>query len=324
MTHERTLPESVVHTAIQWQLRLDGTDDRQAAWQDILEWCEHHPDHALAWQRLCSLRGEFRSLLETLPDRDMALPVLNNAGADLHRRRALKSLLALLVGTPGGWLAYRYSPLHADYRTGAGEQQRLTLEDGTRIQLNTRSSLDVRYSDNERRLVLNHGEMWVESGADAGYALPRPLRVEHRFGHCETKRARFLLRDHQGDFATLWVEQGEVTAITATGQQQRCAPGEHWRLGDFAATPLATPTQPPTAWTSGMLVVDDMRLEEFVAELARYRSGHTGCDPAVADLRLSGVFQLDHPDALMEDLGRLLPVEVVWRTSWWVRVMARA
>jgi len=65
-----------------------------------------------------------------------------------------------------------------------------------------------------------------------------------------------------------------------------------------------------------------MRLEDFTAELARYRSGVVRCDPAVADLRVSGVFSLRDTDRALENLTRGLPVDVVYRTRYWVTLRA--
>ena len=84
----------------------------------------------------------------------------------------------------------------------------------------------------------------------------------------------------------------------------------------------AAPALDPLAWSRGMLVADNLTLGAFIAELARYRTGLLGCDPAVAGLRLSGVFQLAEPDALLDDLPRILPVRLIARTRWWLRVVA--
>ena len=61
-----------------------------------------------------------------------------------------------------------------------------------------------------------------------------------------------------------------------------------------------------------------MRLDAFAAELARYRAGIVRCDPDVADLRISGAFQLNNTDSVLQALPALLPVQVTYRTSYWV------
>ncbi len=63
-----------------------------------------------------------------------------------------------------------------------------------------------------------------------------------------------------------------------------------------------------------------MRLADFLKELARYRAGLLRCDPAVADLRISGGFQVDDADAVLLAVSRSLPVRVVSRSRYWVSV----
>ncbi len=61
----------------------------------------------------------------------------------------------------------RYVPLHywlADQRTATGEQRTLTLADGTLINLNTHSAMDVRFDEKRRLIVLQEGEILVETG----------------------------------------------------------------------------------------------------------------------------------------------------------------
>ena len=43
----------------------------------------------------------------------------------------------------------------------------------------------------------------------------------------------------------------------------------------------------------------------------------------MAGLRLSGAFQLDDTDAVLESLARMLPVDVLYRTPYWVTLTAR-
>ncbi|MNT94529.1 fec operon regulator FecR [compost metagenome] len=46
------------------------------------------------------------------------------------------------------------------------------------------------------------------------------------------------------------------------------------------------------------------------------------CDPAVADLRVSGVFQLRDTGPVLDSLPQALPVDVLFRTRYWVTVVA--
>ena len=49
-------------------------------------------------------------------------------------------------------------------------------------------------------------------------------------------------------------------------------------------------------------------------ELSRYRPGLLRVEPQVAGLRLSGAFQLDDTDTVLDSLARMLPIDVLYRT----------
>lgn len=63
-----------------------------------------------------------------------------------------------------------------------------------------------------------------------------------------------------------------------------------------------------------------MRLEDFLNEVGRYRPGYLRCAASIADLRLSGVFRLEDTDKLLAVLPRTLPVQLRYRTRWWITV----
>ncbi|MDE9396360.1 hypothetical protein NB860_030325, partial [Pseudomonas aeruginosa] len=77
------------------------------------------------------------------------------------------------------------------------------------------------------------------------------------------------------------------------------------------------------AWTDGMLVAAGMRLDEFLAEVARYRPGRLGCDPRIGGLRISGSYPLDDSERILATLPAVLPVEVRRVTRYWVGVHPR-
>ena len=78
-----------------------------------------------------------------------------------------------------------------------------------------------------------------------------------------------------------------------------------------------------SAWTRGQLVAKRMPLGDLSAELARYRHGWLHCDPAIAQLEVSGVFQLDDIDRALSALSDSLPVRIERFTPLWTRVVAR-
>ena len=134
---------------------------------------------------------------------------------------------------------------------------------------------------------------------------------------------RFIVR--QDENATLLnVEEGAVSirpALLADRPPAAIArAGETWRVRPDGILNDPAPALDPGAWQQGMIVARDMRLDAFLAEVSRYRSGHVGCDAGIGGLLLSGVFQLGDTDRLLAILPHTLPVRVDHRTRWWVSV----
>jgi len=73
-----------------------------------------------------------------------------------------------------------------------------------------------------------------------------------------------------------------------------------------------------------MLVAAHMRLQDFLAELGRYRRGQLNCDPKVAELLISGTYPIDDSERILSLLEISLPVRVRRFTRYWVTVEARA
>lgn len=311
----RHLPEATVRSAIAWQLQLASPDQGPHLQARIDHWRAKHPDHELAWQRLCHLRQELGDMTSRLPDRDLGLQLLERADTDLQRRRALKLLgLVLAVGAPAGWLTQRQVN-GPNLHTAAGEQKQQTLPGGVQVQLNTRSGLDITRVGQPLQLTLREGEVMIDS---LGSAPSFQLQLRCAWGRCDAAQARFSVREHEG-YSQVSVAQGELL-LHAAGQRYQARAGERLRLSQSGIA-AASPALDPLAWSQGMLVADNLSLGCFIAELGRYRSGVLGCDPSIANLRLSGVFQLAEPDTLLADLPRILPVRLVSRTRWWLRVV---
>lgn len=312
----RALPEAAIRSAIAWQLRLESSGQQQRLHAQIDEWRAQHPDHDLAWQRLRSLGAELDDMTSRLPGPDLSMRLLDQADTDLQRRHALKLLgIALAVGAPAGWLTHR-AVNSADLQTEAGVQQQQALPGGVEVQLNTRSALDVAAGPNTLQLNLREGEVLI----DSLQSIPSfELNLQCRWGRCQAGQVRYVVRDYE-QYSQISVEQGHLM-LQAAGQHYQAKAGEVLRLTQSGIV-NAAPALDPLAWSRGMLVADNLTLGAFIAELARYRTGLLGCDPAVAGLRLSGVFQLAEPNALLDDLPRILPVRLIARTRWWLRVVA--
>ncbi|WP_105509251.1 FecR family protein [Paraburkholderia sp. BL21I4N1] len=320
------IPRHVALRAVEWWMELQSGEDTRSRQLELARWRAEHPDHERAWQHLSDVSGRFRSLADATDDAHgaaAARAALTRAGSS-RRRAGAKALAILLFTGSASWLAGEQLPWrawNADARTASGERRTLTLTDGTRVTLNTDSAIDIRFTSAERRVRLVQGEIMVATGHPNGEN--RPFTVETAQGTLQPLGTRFAVRQ-LGATSRLDVFEGAVRI--APFDAQALAPvlraGQRAR---FTCTDVSAPEpldDNAAAWTEGLLVASGMRLDDFVGELARYRSGHLGCDPDVAGLRLSGTFPLADTERVLDTVARTLPVEVVFITRYWATVRA--
>jgi len=300
------LPESIVRAAIAWQMRLRANAGSVELHGQLQAWLGRDARHQLAWERLQQMGAVFHA--SPLPEAAQTLPLLRRAEVDLGRRRALK---VLGLGAAGVTLLAANAPpaWHADFSTAVGERRQIALADGGQVLLNTGSALDVR----GRELLLRAGEALVDGAR---------WQARCRFASCEGQQARVLLREHDG-YSEIRVAHGQVQ-VRAGAEQRSLQAGEGLSVSALGMTTLGQGPLDPFAWARGLMGGDDIRLSAFLAEAGRYRTGWLGCDSAVAELRLSGVFRLDEPMQMLRNITHLLPVKIVERTRWWVRIVAVA
>lgn len=300
-----------LQTAVQWYLTLNDTDVSPAqhlAWQ---EWLAADPEHASAWAKVEKLQQQLRGV-----PRDVALPVLSRMG--VQRRQGLK-LLVLLAAGAATFAGYRSSPYSADFATRTGQQRQVTLPDGSSLTLNTDTQVDIAYTARERLILLRQGEILLTTASDQSPS--RPLSVQTPHGRVLALGTRFDVRLLSG-FSTVEVEKHAVEVSTRDTPHLVQRVEEGWAL-TFGASQIGSlrPSKAgSSAWTQGLLVALDWRLEDFIRELARYRPGYLGCADEVADLRISGAFRLDDIEGVLANLPVSLPVKVRHVSRYWARV----
>ncbi|WP_188055327.1 FecR family protein [Sphingosinithalassobacter sp. CS137] len=283
---------SVEAEAAAWVARLQGerTADTEAGFQ---AWLHDNPAHAHAFERateiwamlpgaaLCFQNGDGHPARQSLPPARPQRPLL-----------ALAAAILVLLGFGAISGLFSTSP---DYSTARGEQKIATLDDGSRIALNTNSQVDVRFSDDRRRVRLDRGEAMFEVAHDA----ERPFIV-----HAGSKLIRavgtvFIVR-RDGENVTVTLIEGKVVVSDAAPPPRGATPvapaeldpGERLTAGERGMRiARAESIEAVTAWRRGQAIFRDTPLIEAVAELNRYGGPRLAVpDPHVAALPVSGVF----------------------------------
>ncbi|MCY1423376.1 Protein FecR [compost metagenome] len=218
---------------------------------------------------------------------------------------------------PTAWLVSRELPLDAwtaDMHTAVGERRQVLSSDGTFVQLNTDSAVDIDLG--ARRLTLLRGEVAVRVPGNLGLTLQVPygqvaldagevcLRLVDQACRVSVVKGAAALQPLRGP--ALMLQAGQQASLQAAGVGPLTGLDE-WRLG----------------WREGVLRLDDRPLGELLQELRRYRPGVLRWAPELEGLRVTGTFRLDDTDRVLALLAASLPLQVQTRSRYWVSLAAR-
>lgn len=316
---------AVAQAAVEHLLQWQAADEPELAWQKIRRWRQANSQHEQAWQQIENVNAKIAVLAEKAePGVAHGALTASSMSASVSRREALKTLSLLLVVGGAGVLTYRQQPWQnwlADYHTTTGQQQNITLDDGTAVTLNSDTAINVRYTENERRVVLVKGELYVRTAKlSQREALKRPFIVEVPQGELRPLGTRFSARV-LGDNCRVAVYQGRVQVQAAEQVQPVIIDsGQSMAFSKTTHSSIQAATEAEAAWTQGMVVASDMHLRDFLNELSRHRNGLIQCDPAVAHLKVSGTYPINKVDAVLQALPQSLPIKVQTYTRYWARV----
>ena len=314
------IAEDVQQQAAEWLTVLmsdEASEAEHAAWQ---RWRGADPEHERAWQHIDAVSRRFNGLHRGAATQALAgteQQALNGKRRQLLAWLGVAAGGGLLAAQTGAWDGVR--ALRADYRTATGERRDVVLDDGSVLSLNTRSAVNVRFDDSRRLIELLAGEILVSSGHGAGSAAP--LVVATREGLVRALGTRFAVRQQDGvSTVDVFESAVEIRPRDSAGTPLLLAAGRGVAFSRHAPDAPHAVDAYADAWSRGQLIVDDVSLGDFLADLARYRPGVIDCAPAVAQLRLSGVFPLADTQRILNILPNSLPVQVRSRTRYWVTV----
>ncbi|OPK11506.1 FecR domain-containing protein [Pseudomonas sp. VI4.1] len=316
--------DPVSEQAIDWMVSLRAGKPDAALQARFNAWLAMDPAHAQAWAKLQErLGGSFntvRALDRRVPGQagEARQLLLQPHGS---RRDALRVIAGLGLLGGGLWLGAR-SPLGdsllADLHTGRGQRQDFTLTDGSRLSLNADSAVDLQFDEQQRLVILRHGELMIQVAADPR----RPLRVRTAQGEIRALGTRFLVSQEQ-DASRVVVLQHSVQARLIDGTTLDLQEGQSALINARHITPVVGDQRHRADWLSGRLNVLDEPLEQVVEALRPYSRGFVRVSPEVRHLRVQGVFPLDDPDRTFTALAETLPIRVDRYSPWLTLIWAK-
>lgn len=252
------------------------------------------------------------------------------------RRRFWAAAASLFLFIAATVALYIQSTAPEVYVTERGEQRRLVLDDGSVIEMNTQSELEVHFDQDQRSVELVAGEALFEVTKDVN----RPFRVMTDSAVIEAVGTAFNVRSITEDVTVTVVEGivdvtvrnsrprgghvgrvdggGEAAPAPGVLEPVRLKVGQQARIesrsGQVAV--IETTVEKAIAWQERRLIFENQPLSEVVAEFNRYNRRQLVIeDRDLAQKRISAVFDADQPEALVRFLTQNTPIELVDETD---------
>lgn len=334
---EFPLNDSIDSQAAAWIAALDSDDPAPETVAAFQAWVRQ-PEHRAAFERLLSLWDEMNVLTQSVP------PRRKKAVRDWRQwLRAIWLQPQMLVGTAVTLmalvaLALLLTPV-TQYQTAVGKQRAVALPDGSTVQLNTNSHIEIDFSAERRGVTLVRGEALFEVVKDP----VRPFEVYAGAGTVRAVGTTFtvFLMDEAVEVV---VTEGRVELDSGSAASGRPRPSVEaepsvkpiLEVGQRAVFERARPAavevaqldsarvEARLAWRHGVLAFESESLENVVREMERYTTMRLIiADPALRKKRIGGLFRAGDTQAMLEALERGFGIEAQMGEDNIVYLMAR-
>ncbi|MHA3736659.1 FecR family protein [Pseudomonas sp. Eth.TT006] len=303
-THRPPSPDSAqdaaraMDQALDWLIVLGSADDEQTR--------QFH-----AWLAADPLNAEAFAKAQAIWDGPQVAECAQSLAAQPAKVTLLKRLrphwkpLATAALLILGLFSFSNLPLRlqADHLTVVGERQRLQLEDGSKVLLNTNSAFSSSINERQRVARLYQGEAFFEIAANRA----QPLEIDAGPVQASVRDTDFAVRYLDG-VAQVDVQRGDVDLrATHNDARVRLSAGESIRVGPNGFDrPAKLDAATDLAWVQGRLVFENCPLNQVLAELRRYYPGWIiNTNQQLAEVNVTGNYRLDQPLDVVRSLAHI-------------------
>lgn len=305
-----------------WTARLETGALSAAEQQELAAWLAADPEHRYVLSRYRELCAVLADQVPLLTDASEVESVVARATRlQRWRRRALPVLAAAATIAIAGLVTWMRPE---KVETKSFERRTLALADGSRVELNAQTSLDVSLSRGERHVKFAHGEALFQVAHDPA----RPFFVETPRGVVRVTGTLFNVRENSAGAVEVTVIEGavQVRLPEDAAVPVPLTPGNLAALGagEIEVQRLSTEeTQNVIAWRVGQAAFQGAPLAEALARFRPYHAGTIAVDEGAAVLNVGGRYSLDDLDGFLTAIEQALPVTVLRNPDGAVRVVSR-
>lgn len=286
--------------------------------RDLDFWRGQSPLHASAYEE--ALR-RWNQLGNALPQVRAHFDEPKPVARKIHSRGMLCIAVTIAVVAVAFTWYLQQPVLEQAYQTGTGHITKLSLPDGSRIDLNAQSRLQVALYRGRRVVELTGGDARFEATPDAS----KPFQVITRAGIVEVVGTVFSVSD-RGNRVVVEVEHGHVRFLRR-GESAALELGSGQRLLARENTPVRIEHYDASAhaeWRDGWLVFDNELLADALLAINPYRKTPIRlADDKAGRLRLTGRFRAGDSQSLLSALPKILPIVVTELSDGTVEIRQR-
>ncbi|MHC8406200.1 FecR family protein [Pseudomonas sp. TMB3-21] len=284
--------------ALDWLIVLGNPDEEQS--RQFHAWLAADPLHEQAFAKAQAIWDgpQVAQSAQRLADLPAKVSVLSRLRPHW---KPLATAAVLILGL----FSFSNVPLRlqADHLTVVGERQRLQLEDGSQVLLNTDSAFSSTINDQQRVARLYQGEAFFDVPASRD----RPLQIDAGPVKASVRDTAFAVRYLDG-VAQVRVQRGDIDLqATRDDARIRLSAGESIRIGPNGFDrPGKLDAATDLAWVQGRLVFENCPLHEVLAELRRYYPGWIiNNNQQLANVAVTGNYRLDQPLDVVRSLAHI-------------------
>ncbi|MVV49461.1 DUF4880 domain-containing protein [Pseudomonas sp. PB120] len=289
---------SAMDQALDWLIVMGSPSEEQS--RQFQEWLAADPLHAQAFTKAQAI-WEGPQVVQCAQDLAARPPKVTVLSRLRPHWKPLATAAVLILGL----FSFSNLPirLQADHLTVVGERQRLQLEDGSKVLLNTNTAFSSTINEQQRVARLYQGEAFFEVPADRG----RALEIDAGPVKASVRDTAFAVRYLDG-VAQVRVQRGDVDLrATHNDTRVRLSAGESIRIGPNGFDrPAKLDAATDLAWVQGRLVFENCPLSQVLAELSRYYPGWIiNNNERLADVAVTGNYRLDQPLDVVRSLAHI-------------------
>lgn len=310
--------------ASEWVQRLNESNE-QALADQWMQWCGADAMNLPAFEQMQRLWNAFPEAGATTLHR----PPRANRLKHRNRLVGLAASVVLLIGV-AGWIALRYSDDRV-LETALGEQRRITLADGSRLDLAPDSVVSTRFTLAQRDLRLVRGQAFFAVAHNA----VRPFIVHANSLTVTAVGTEFDVRISPSSTAVT-VSDGRVTVApdvegVGSGSRSnteivRASVGQRVTFSRSAHRLSVATVDPKMAgsWRDGTLQFVGEPLADVVGALNRYIAAPIVLAPAFQQTRFTGTVSPSNVRDWLKALEQIYAVEVVDQGANGVLIRSRS